>query len=132
MLTREPSGSRASTIGDDVDAPSQRRHDSLDDPQDVVVVPKSHGTQIQAPFLLVEHGVRRVDHDFRDVRIAQQRLDRPETQHLVGNRRHEFIARRADDAGHLLAMSVRAACLTALRALSSKSLELVRSSWMRR
>ena len=83
-LTREPSGRRASTIGE---LSSTRRptraDDAVDDAHQVLVVlerrrqPLEHAAALDVDLLV------RVDQDVADRRVAQQRLERPEAEDLV-------------------------------------------------
>ena len=85
-----------------VDAAAERRDDSLRDPLNVVRVAEADGAQVQPPFLLIEDGVGRVDHDFGYRLVSHHRLDWPQAQDLVRDGGDELVARDADDARHLL------------------------------
>ena len=102
MFTREPSGRRASTIGDDSSTrrPSGARMRSMMR-DDVVVVAEADRAEVEPAFLFEVDRVRRVDHDFRNGRVLQQRLDRAEAEDLVGDRGDQLVTAEADDAGHL-------------------------------
>ena len=85
-LTREPSVRRASTIGRRlVDAAADRGDDPVDDPHDVVVVLEDDVRQLELAGPLDVDLARAVDHDLRDRLVAQERLERPEADDLVGD-----------------------------------------------
>ena len=81
--SREPSASRASTIGD---ARSSRRPSGamhpLDDAHDRVGVELARD-RLDAAVALDEHAVRPVHHDLGDRRVGEQRLERPEPVDVV-------------------------------------------------
>ena len=83
-LTREPSGSRASTRGlDCVDPPAERGDDPVDDPQDVLVVEEDGVDPQDLAAPLDVEVVRAVDHDLGDRLVGEQRLERPEAADLA-------------------------------------------------
>ena len=85
-LTREPSGSRASTSGL---ASSMRRPDPTDDLVDdaaqVRLVAEPGVDRVELAGALDEDVVGAVDHDLGDLRVAQQRLERAVAEDLVGD-----------------------------------------------
>ncbi len=91
-LTRLPSTNRASSIGlEFVDAPPDRRRDALGDVKHLRVAAKLQIGQFQlAAALDVDHA-RSIDEDVRYGRIAQQRVDRAEPDHLVDDVRAEDV-----------------------------------------
>ena len=90
-----------------VDAPPQRRDDSLDDQAQLPVVAE---TLVRAFDLAVALDVDRVgpvDHDFGDVRIAHQIFERPEAQRFVDDlapQLGELFGRARELAGRNAAM----------------------------
>ena len=68
-----------------VDAPSDHADDALDDPEQVRVVLEDDLRLFEAPFALDVHLIVPVDQDVRDVRILEQRFERPEAEDLVQN-----------------------------------------------
>ena len=85
-LTREPSVRRASTIGRRlVDAATDRGDDPVDDAHDVVVVLEDDVGQLELAAALDVDLARAVDHDLGDGLVAQERLERPEADDLVGD-----------------------------------------------
>ena len=83
-LTREPSGSRASTRGLDlVDPPAERRDDPVDDPQHVLVVEEDAVDPQDLAAALDVDVLRPVDHDLGHGLVVEERLDRPEAPDLV-------------------------------------------------
>ena len=82
-LTREPSGKRVDHGARFVDAPTHARDDLVDDLHQVRIVGEAHLGAFQlAPALHVHLGVA-VDENVRNGRIGQQRLERPEAEHLM-------------------------------------------------
>ena len=86
-LTREPSGRRASTIGE---ASSMRRpmrrDDLVDDPQQVLRRRRSRrSVRVELAVALDVDRVRAVDHDLADGVVAQERLERPVAEDVVGD-----------------------------------------------
>ena len=67
-----------------VDAPAERRHDSLDDGAHALVVGESRVGAHEAPALLHVDGAGVDDHDLADRRIVEETLQRTEPQRLVG------------------------------------------------
>ena len=96
-LTREPSGRRASTIGDASSTRRpMRRDDLVDDAQQVLVVDELRRSVIvDLAAALDVDVVRAVDHDLGDGVVAQERLERAVAEDVVGD-----LAR---DLGALLA-----------------------------
>ena len=92
-FTREPSGRRASTIGERlVDPPAERRDDAVDHPEDVLLgeeVRVGHG-ELAVAFDV--DAVEAVHHDLGDRRVGEVALDRSVAQHLVGDLGDELIA----------------------------------------
>ena len=85
-LTREPSGRRASTIGERlVDAAADRGDDPVDDAHDVVVVLEDDVRQLELARALDVDLARAVDHDLGDGVVTEERLERPEADDLVGD-----------------------------------------------
>ena len=83
-FTREPSVRRASTIGRGlVDAPADRGDDAVDDAHDVVVVLEDDVRELELAGALDVDLARAVDHDLGDRLVAQERLERTETDDLV-------------------------------------------------
>ena len=68
-----------------VDAAADRGDDPVDDPHDVVVVLEDHVGQLQLAGALDVDLARAVDHDLGDALVAQERLERPEADDLVGD-----------------------------------------------
>ncbi len=83
-LTRLPSSSRASTQGCRlVNAAADPADDLVDDPQKVAFIPKAGlGFFENAEAFDIDRPVR-VHEDVVDRRVGEQRLQRPEAQHLV-------------------------------------------------
>ena len=83
-FTREPSGRRASTIGE---ASSTRRptagDDPLDDAHQMGVVGEAGVGLVEHACALDEHLVVAVHHHLGDPVVAQERIDRPVAEHLV-------------------------------------------------
>ena len=85
-LTREPSGRRASTIGVDfVDAPADLADDLVDDAAKVRLVDERCVRLLDAAGALDEHGVGTVHHDFGDVFVLQEAIDRAVAEDVVGD-----------------------------------------------
>ena len=68
-----------------VDAATDRGDDPVDDPHDVVVVLEDDVRELELAGPLDVDLARAVDHDFRDRLVAQERLERPEADDLVGD-----------------------------------------------
>src|SRR3989442_1499570 len=66
-----------------VDAPAHPRHDAVDDLQQVLVVAKDDRRRLELAEPLDVDLTRGVDQDVGDVRVAHERLDRPEAVDLV-------------------------------------------------
>ncbi len=79
-LTLEPSPRRASTRGED----SSMRRPS-DDSAHALVVGEARGRTDDVAAAFDVDGVRVDHHDFGDVRVGEQRLERPETERLIGH-----------------------------------------------
>jgi hypothetical protein len=76
-----------------VDAPAQRREDPLDRIAQLGRRRETHVGALQAPATLDPHRRHPVDHHLIDVRVAQQRLERPQPERPLGHARHERLAR---------------------------------------
>ena len=70
-----------------VEAAADRPQDLVDDVQDVGVVAERRVGAVDDAAALEVDPVPGVDHDLGDRRVAQQRLERPEAEHLVGDLR---------------------------------------------
>jgi hypothetical protein len=68
-----------------VDAATDRGDDPVDDPHDVVVVLEDHVGQLELAVPLDVDLARAVDHDLGDRLVAEERLERPEADDLVGD-----------------------------------------------
>ena len=68
-----------------VNAASDRSDDPIDDAHDVVVVLEDDVRELEAAAALDVDLARAVDHDLRDRLVAEQRLQRTETDDLVGD-----------------------------------------------
>src|SRR2546425_2254284 len=66
-----------------VDAPTHPRHDAVDDLQQVLVIAEDDRRRLEPAESLDVDLTRGVDQDVGDVRVAQERLDRPEAVDLV-------------------------------------------------
>src|SRR5947207_6057340 len=66
-----------------VDAPAHPRHDAVDDLQQVLVVAEDDRRRLELAEPLDVDLTRGVDQDVGDVRVAHERLDRPEAVDLV-------------------------------------------------
>ena len=76
-LTREPSGRRASTIGElFVAAPPERSDDAIDDALDVVFAVEFDVGLVEESASLDVDLVGTVNHDLGDRLVMQQRIDR--------------------------------------------------------
>ena len=83
-LTRLPSGSRASTIGERlVDPPAHAGGDPLDDPHQVVDVAETHAGLFQASETLDIDLIGAIDEDVGHGRIGHQRRQRADAQRLL-------------------------------------------------
>ena len=83
-LTREPSGRRASTIGDRlVDAATDSADDAVDDLAQVDVVAEAAVGPVQLARALHVDVLVVVDQDVGDRRVVQQRFQRAVAEHLV-------------------------------------------------
>ena len=83
-MTREPSGKRASQIGDDfVDAAADLTDNALADVQQLLIVAKTNSRLLNfsADFDVDRTGT--VDHDVGDIVAGEQRLERSVTEHVV-------------------------------------------------
>ena len=68
-----------------VDAAADGGDDPLDDLHDVLVVLERHVRELQPTFALDVDLLRAVDHHLGDGLVAQERLERPEAEDLVGD-----------------------------------------------
>ena len=66
-----------------VDAPSDLRHDAVEDLHQVVVVAERNLRALNAPVLFEEDVLGAVDHDIGDAVFLEQRLERTEAERLV-------------------------------------------------
>lgn len=66
-----------------VDTPAKRRDDALDDAAHGAIAAEGHGMALQPALPLDKDFVVAVHHDFRDVRVGQQGLERPQADRLV-------------------------------------------------
>ena len=95
-FTREPSGRRASTIGDDS---SMRRpsgaDDAVDDPQHVLLGEELGVGQLdELAAALDVDTVGAVDHHLGDGRVVEEALDRPVAERVVDDLAHELARAR--------------------------------------
>src|ERR1700738_1069191 len=67
-----------------VDPPADARHDAVDDAQQMLVVAKAHRGLVDFAFALDPHPAVAVDQDVGNVIVLEQRLERPQTQHVAG------------------------------------------------
>ena len=95
ILTRLPSSSRASQIGQ---VSSTRRPIASNDPlrnvHDVLIVTKLYVGEFELALTLDVYLVEAVHHDVGDGLVAQQRLERPEADHVVDDGRSETSCSR--------------------------------------
>ena len=118
-LTREPSGRRASQIGEDfVDAAADLADDALADVEKLLVVAEADAGLLDLAFDFDVDRAGAVHHDVGDVVARQQRLERTETEHVVadvveqflllGDRHHDVLDRDdlVDDVADFLARAV--------------------------
>ena len=75
-----------------VDAPADLRDDLVDDAHHVRVVDEADVGPLELAAALDVDPVGRVDHDLRDGVVAQQRLDRPVAEDVVGELADELAA----------------------------------------
>ena len=75
-----------------VDPPPHLGHDALDDPHQVGVVAEPDGGLLELARSLHVHLLGAVDEDVADRRVAEQRLDRPQAEHLVPDVAQEAVA----------------------------------------
>ena len=75
-----------------VDAAADRRHDLLDDPQQMPLVLEPDVRWLEDAVALDEHLRISVDQDIGDRRVLQERLDRPQAQQLVEDVANERLA----------------------------------------
>ena len=111
-LTREPSGRRASTIGE---LSSTRRPTPLTMRSMTRIRWRSswkcRGTLLEHAAALDEHVLVGVDEDVADRRVAQQRLERPEPEDIVDELTEQrFALAEADAACSPRPAARRAAC----------------------
>ena len=66
-----------------VDPAADAAHDPIDDPEQVAIVLEGRGHAFEDAGTLDEDVPMRVDQDVADARVAEQRLERPETEHVV-------------------------------------------------
>ncbi len=115
-LTREPSGKRASTMGEDSSTLRPTlRNDAVDDLQQVAIVAKGRIDPLQDAALFHEDMVLVVDQDIGDLRVPEQRLQGAKAKNLIQQigldlllfievQRHPLLADDLlDDARHSLA-----------------------------
>ena len=67
-----------------VDPPADPRHDAVDDAHQVLIVAKAHGGLVDFAAAFDPYAAVAVDQDVGDVVVLQQRLERPEAQHVAG------------------------------------------------
>ncbi|MNP24523.1 hypothetical protein D3C76_1172880 [compost metagenome] len=85
-----------------VDAPPEAGDDAVDDVQQVLVVAEAHIGALQLAVALdVDRGVA-VDQDVRHAAVGQQRLQRPEAEHLVGDLLDDQLAATGADRRRML------------------------------
>ncbi len=85
-LTREPSGRRASQIGDDfVDPTADLADDALADVQELLIVAEPDAGLLDLAFDFDVGGAGSVHHDVGDVVAREQRLERPVAEHVVAD-----------------------------------------------
>ena len=85
-LTREPSGKRASQIGEDfVDAAADLADDALADIQELLIVAEANPGPLNLARDFDIDRARTIDHDVGDVVARQQRLERSVTEHVVAD-----------------------------------------------
>ena len=77
-----------------VDAPADRRHDAVDHAHQVLVVLEAGRDPLELAGPLDVDLLERVDQDVVDGRVAQQRLERPEAEHLVDDVAKDRLALR--------------------------------------
>ncbi len=91
MLTRLPSGRRASTSGlEFVDAAADAGHDLAADVDQVLIVAERDIAQFELAAAFDVNLLRAVDHDVGDALVREQRLERPEPEHVRDQRFDEF------------------------------------------
>ena len=91
-LTREPSGKRASTIGETVvDAPTDAADDAVDDAHQVRSS-RNCAVASRTTAALDEHVLVGVHQNVADRRIRQQRLQRPQPKHFVQDFRRKPLS----------------------------------------
>ena len=89
-FTREPSGRRASTIGEIRRRGGRRRDDSLNRADYRAVVGENNGRAGQLSVLLDEDFVVTIDHDFRHGGVLNQFFQRSQSDNFV---EHAFLQR---------------------------------------
>ena len=75
-----------------VDAPADLAHDLVDDAAEVRLVDELHVGERELAAALDVDVVGAVHHDFGDGVVAEQLVDRPVAEHVVGHRLHEHLA----------------------------------------
>ena len=102
-LTREPSRqARVHHRRAVVDAAADAADDAVDDAQQVLVVLERRGDAFEHALSLDEDLLVGVDQDVVDRRIAEQRLERPEAEHIVQDLGEQRFAFAQVDRGRLL------------------------------
>ena len=110
-LTREPSGSRASASGDGlVDAAPGGREHALDHVAQLRLGGEGDAGRLEAPARARPRRGAAADHDLVDLRVLEQRLQRPEAERALGD-----PARRARRASRRPAAPPRASTSAAIR-----------------
>ena len=100
-----------------VDAAAERRDDAFDDAHHVLACRGSATRAAEdAALLLVEDAVEVVDHDFRDGRVAQQRLQRAEAEDFVGDCFEQLFAADAAELDAFLRDELARGAASRLRA----------------
>ena len=74
-----------------VDAPADGRDDLLDDAHEMRLVLEERRHRLEHAAALDEDVLVAVDQDVVDGRVLEQRLERPEPDHLVDHLRHEGV-----------------------------------------
>ena len=86
MLTREPSGKRASQIGEDSsNSSSDLTDDALADIEQLLVVAKANSRFLDLALDFDVNRARAVDHDVGDVVAREQRFQRTKSENVVAD-----------------------------------------------